>query len=72
MLASLAQVWLQEFAWTEEEKAHKVARRNSSIPAGVKSELLDEPMFCVATMMKALYWSLLIYDFQVQTTPLSS
>ena len=66
----LPQVWLQEFAWTEEEKERKVASRNSSIPEGVQSELLAEPMFCVATMMKALYWSLLIYDFQVHSTPL--
>ena len=58
------QVWLQEFAWTEEEKPRKLARRNTSGPAGVEeSDIAKEPMFCVETMMKSLYWSLLIYDF---------
>ena len=58
------QVWLQEFAWTEEEKPVKVARRNSSLPPGQVAGLQKEPMFCVETMMCCLYWSLLAYDYQ--------
>ena len=58
------QVWLQEFAWLESEKARKLARRNSSLPPDQLEEIAKEPMFCVETMMIALYWSLLAYDLQ--------
>ena len=54
---------MQEFAWTEEEKPGKVARRNSSLPPGQTAGLQKEPMFCVETMMCCLYWSLLAYDY---------
>ena len=41
-----------------------MARRNASGLPDAESEIAKEPMFCVETMMKSLYWSLLIYDFQ--------
>lgn len=55
-------MWLQEFAWTEEEKGEKVARRESAGPKG--RQLAKEPMFCFETAFKLLYWSLLVYEYQ--------
>ena len=55
------QVWLQEFGWTEEEKAAKVAKRGD-INGFVQQALSKEPMFCFGTAVKLLYWSHLVYD----------
>ncbi|BDA51092.1 probable phospholipase A1-Igamma1, chloroplastic at C-terminar half [Coccomyxa sp. Obi] len=55
------QVWLQEFAWTEEEKKSKIERRNRDGPRG--QQLAKEPMFCFDSALHSLYWSALIYDY---------
>lgn len=56
-----AQVWLQEFAWTEEEKAAKIERRNRD--GAIGRQLAKEPMFCFEFAMNMLYWSALVYDY---------
>ena len=38
------QVWLQEFAWTEEEKQEKFLKRAADGEVG--EQLSNEPMFC--------------------------
>lgn len=55
------QVWLQEFAWTEDEKAAKIERRTRDGPKG--RQLAKEPMFCFEFAMNMLYWSALVYDY---------
>lgn len=55
------QVWLQEFAWTEDEKAAKIERRSRDGPKG--RQLAKEPMFCFEFAMSMLYWSALVYDY---------
>jgi len=59
-----AQVWLQQFAWTETEKPSRLADRceHMTCPASAAS-LDEEPMFCVETALKALYWSTLVYRY---------
>lgn len=52
------QVWLQEFSWTEKKLPDLVAARNES----QDPELLQQPMFCFETALKAFYWSGLVYD----------
>lgn len=54
-------MWLQEFGWTEEEKASKIALRGD-INGFVQRDLKDEPMFCFGTAVKLFYWSHLVYD----------
>lgn len=54
-------MWLQEFAWTEEEKQAKVERRNRDGPRG--QQLAKEPMFCFDTALHMLYWSALVYEY---------
>ena len=67
------QVWLQEFAWTSRELPQKITRRNASMAPQSSQEIKKEPMFCVATMLTCLYWSLLVYDFkEVPASPLAS
>ncbi|CAL5228579.1 g11737 [Coccomyxa viridis] len=57
----LLQEWLQEFAWTEEERDVKFRRRAAD---GEVGELLSkEPMFCFETAMNMLYWTALAYDY---------
>jgi hypothetical protein len=58
---ALLQVWLQEFAWTEDEKAAKIERRSRDGPKG--RELAGEPMFCFEFGMNMLYWSALVYNY---------
>lgn len=58
-----AQVWLQEFAWTEEEKISKLAQR-SSVAGTISTTLQHEPMFCFGTAVKLFYWSHLVYDIK--------
>ncbi|BDA51087.1 hypothetical protein COCOBI_17-3070 [Coccomyxa sp. Obi] len=55
------QVWLQEFSWTEDEKAAKIERRNRDGPTG--RQLAKEPMFCFEFAMNMLYWSAFVYDY---------
>lgn len=55
------QVWLQEFGWTEETCASKMAQRDN-ISGIVQSSLKTEPMFCFGTAVKLMYWSHLVYD----------
>ena len=54
-------MWLQEFGWTEEEKAAKLAKRGG-IAGPVHDALKNEPMFCFGTAVKLFYWSHLVYD----------
>lgn len=58
---ALLQVWLQEFAWTADEKLAKMERRNRDGPKG--RELAREPMFCFEFAMNMLYWSALVYNY---------
>ena len=44
MYGCVEQVWLQEFAWTEDEKLAKLQRRNRCGPQG--RQLAKEPLFC--------------------------
>ncbi|KAK9902044.1 hypothetical protein WJX75_002353 [Coccomyxa subellipsoidea] len=58
-------VWLQEFAWTEEEKAERLSIRSSSgVCPDTNDGLSKEPMFCFETAMNMLYWSALVYDYE--------
>ena len=62
---SPVQVWLQEFAWTEEEKAERLSIRSSSgVCPDTNDGLSKEPMFCFETAMNMLYWSALVYDYE--------
>ena len=56
-----AQVWLQEFGWTEEETAAKIGKRGGAC-GPVHDALKNEPMFCFGTAVKLFYWSHLVYD----------
>lgn len=58
------QAWLEDFAWTEEEKASKLAQRNAEAPRGRGRDLAGQPMFCLETAMHCLYWSHLVYDYR--------
>ena len=61
---AILQVWLQEFAWTEDDFSKKRSERVSSLPEGsFEGFCMDcEPMFCFETAVKAMYWSFLAYD----------
>ena len=56
------QVWLQDFAWTEEEVPVKVAERmlHSQVEHEAR-QLQAEPMFCIETALKLHHWSGLAY-----------
>ena len=56
------QVWLQEFAWLEEDLGYCQQRRNLRGSQKSIALLESEPMFCVQTAATALYWALLVYD----------
>ena len=63
-LTSCVQVWLQQFAWTEGEKPGKLADRCEHMTNPDSAASLDEePMFCMETALKALYWSTLVYRY---------
>ena len=60
-------MWLQEFAWTEAEKEERLHMRcssNAHCSDRDKSELKQEPMFCLETAINMLYWSALVYDYE--------
>ena len=58
ILAWLSQVWLQEFAWTEQDEDMMLAARSLALPA----QYNQQPLFCFETMMHMLYWSCLAYE----------
>ncbi len=67
--AASAQVWLQQFAWTEAQKTERLAERLTRLTGPAAAEALAaEPMFCFETALKALYWSTLVYRYD-ETAP---
>ena len=56
------QAWLQEFAWTADDKAAKQERRSTCGESG--GLLAAQPMFCFEQAMRSLYWSTLVYDYR--------
>ncbi|DBB01839.1 TPA: hypothetical protein ACH3X1_000447 [Trebouxia sp. C0004] len=56
--AAALQVWLQEFAWTEEDENAMLAARSLALPPQYR----QQPLFCFETMMHMLYWSCLAYE----------
>jgi hypothetical protein len=60
-----AQVWLQEFAWREDEKLRRLQERSSSLrlASAVKERVDREPMFCVETSVKLYYFSHVTYFY---------
>ena len=49
----MMQAWLQEFAWTEEAHARKLADRNARAQSDHEQALLmKQPMFCFETALK--------------------
>ena len=63
----ILQAWLQEFAWTQAEHPLAINRRNAKLARNKK--LAAEPMFCIETAIKLLYYSNLVYsidDSEVQ------
>lgn len=60
-LISMSQVWLQQFAWTEDARASAIAQRRRY----TASHTMDrEPLFVFQTAVKLLYWSELIYGYE--------
>ena len=61
------QVWLQEWSWTESNKAKDLDRRNAGDGSALMdlSRLRQEPMFCYETCVKLLYWTALVYDHRL-------
>jgi len=53
------QTWLQEFAWSEKQLPEAISRRNAKL-AGSRA-LAENPMFCIETAIKLLYYSRLTY-----------
>lgn len=64
------QVWLQEFAWLEEEAETSLQTRNGRGSNRHFEALKAEPIFCMQTATTALYWALLAYHVQ-EVRPLS-
>ncbi len=61
------QVWLQEFAWTEEDKEEDMKNRSQSKDKLSKKDadsLQKQPMFCMETAINMFYWSVLVYDHE--------
>lgn len=57
MLLLRAQIWLQEFAWTQKDHSRKVAQRR--MQWGHSFQLRTAPMFCFETAIRLFYWSAL-------------
>ncbi|KAK9799340.1 hypothetical protein WJX73_007370 [Symbiochloris irregularis] len=56
------QVWLQDFAWTEDEVQDKIAQRvGRAMGTHEAEELAAEPMFCIETAVKLHHWSYCAY-----------
>ena len=68
--ACAAQVWLQEFAWSEAGKRQQLAARDAQGQSGgqshdqckLQAELRAEPMFCIDSAINLLYMSAVVYD----------
>ena len=57
-----AQVYLQDFAWTEGQKPDAVAARaEHAVHAAERAWLTQEPMFCFQTAIAMHRWSCLAY-----------
>ena len=68
-----AQVWLQEFAWTEEDKEEDMRNRSRSrdrLSSKDADSLQKQPMFCMETAVNMFYWSVLVYDHEEVCSPL--
>jgi hypothetical protein len=65
--AAAAQVWLEEFAWAEDDKDRAIKKRASSTPQC--PTLKAEPIFVFETAVKLYYWSHIIYDYTQQHGP---
>jgi hypothetical protein len=67
------QAWLQEWCWTEASRASKLEERHRHLQHGAEtahSAALDrEPMFCMETAVKLLYFSGLSYRVNEQVGP---
>jgi hypothetical protein len=57
----VVQVWLQEFAWTEDSLVDAITERNGRLP--LSETLQKEPMLCMETVIKLSYWCRLAYTF---------
>ena len=65
-----AQVWLQEFAWSEAGKRKQLAAREtkgqlvdeSRDQCKLRAELMAAPMFCFESAINLLYMSAVVYD----------
>ncbi len=67
------QVWLQEFAWTEEDKEEDMCNRSKSrdrLSSKDADSLQKQPMFCMETAINMFYWSVLVYDHEEVCSPL--
>jgi hypothetical protein len=72
---AILQVWLQEFAWTEDDIPSTKSKRVSSLPDdSFEGFCMDcEPLFCFETAIKLMYWSFLAYDTgELPNSPFSS
>ena len=54
--------WLQEYSWTEGGVPAALSSRNEKLASSQK--LVKEPLFCVETAIKMLYWAKLAYTIQ--------
>ena len=62
LMLGVAQVYLQEFAWTEDGKSDALAQRaEHALHAAERSWLTKEPMFCFQTAIAMHRWSCLSY-----------
>ena len=59
-----AQVWLQEFAWSEKQKPYVLEQRNNSMAAEDQERIASEPVFSFEHCCVCLYWSFLVYDYK--------
>ena len=65
-------MWLQQFAWTEAEKPGRLAdRAEHGRTPGAAASLAEEPMFCMETALKALYWATLVYRYDERAPDLT-
>ena len=66
-ILTLAQAALQNFAWTERSLYSIQAERAVHCSTNAqKAAMLAEPIFCLETACKALYWSILVYRIQAR------
>ena len=65
----VAQLWLQEAAWTEAEKPARLATRMERARSREEQQhIAQQPMFCVETALKLHRWSQLAYSDYGQGT----